>query len=485
MAWYRTGTVTVTNGSATVTGTGTDFVSNASAGEAFLGADGRTYEIAQVISATQLQLAGVYQGATAGGQGYAVLPTQSFTRDLALLAAELLNSFATVRDGIGQGLVPDGNLAAPGIRFAADQDTGLTRVGANQFSLVAGGAASVTVGPGQTQMRDIVEIAGLAPAVYFGSDVGAWGMGLPAGTNAFTVWERQFGIEKMRVDAAGNLLLGVTSGLSHVVTRGNASGQQVIQFSAAGQTSTAACRVFLGDNYPVAAAGACLKVDASASTGRSVAAAGTLNANGADYAEYMTKADGCGTIAPGDVCGVDQDGKLTRTWADALSFVVKSTDPAYVGGDTWASHLPPRPEGPGSEPAAPVAPEALNTDDPAAVAAWQARSQAYLAARATYDADHAAWVTANAAHEAEVATWEAELEAARQCVDRIAFSGQVPVNVAGDFAVGDYLVAAANGGGIRAIAVPEADITFEQYRRRVGKIWAIRDGRPWVDVQHG
>jgi hypothetical protein len=33
--------------------------------------------------------------------------------------------------------------------------------------------------------------------------------------------------------------------------------------------------------------------------------------------------------------------------------------------------------------------------------------------------------------------------------------------------------------------VPEAEITFDQYRRRLGKVWAIRDGRPWVDVQHG
>ena len=41
MAWYRTGTVTVTNGSATVTGAGTDFVSNTQIGECFLGPDGR------------------------------------------------------------------------------------------------------------------------------------------------------------------------------------------------------------------------------------------------------------------------------------------------------------------------------------------------------------------------------------------------------------------------------------------------------------
>ena len=56
MAWYRAGSVTVTQGSAVVTGAGTDFVSNTSVGEAFLGADGRVYEIVQVVSATQIVL---------------------------------------------------------------------------------------------------------------------------------------------------------------------------------------------------------------------------------------------------------------------------------------------------------------------------------------------------------------------------------------------------------------------------------------------
>ena len=61
----------------------------------------------------------------------------------------------------------------------------------------------------------------------------------------------------------------------------------------------------------------------------------------------------------------------------------------------------------------------------------------------------------------------------------------MPVNVTGNFAVGDYIIAVANGSGIKAIAVAEADITFDQYRRRVGKVWAVRDGRAWIDVQHG
>ena len=121
--------------------------------------------------------------------------------------------------------------------------------------------------------------------------------------------------------------------------------------------------------------------------------------------------------------------------------MVKSTDPSLVGGDTWAAHLPPRPEQ-----------EEDETDE------------------------------AFAAREAE---WSAALEQARLCVDRIAFCGQVPCNVSGDFEVGDYIVAAASGAGIKAIAMKLDDMTMTQYARRLGKVWAIRDGRAWIDVQHG
>src|SRR5688500_63985 len=107
MAWYRTGTVNVTNGSVNVVGVGTAFVANVSIGEGFLGPDGRVYEVANVVSNTALTLSAVYQGATANAQTYAILPTQSALADLAAEAAELVASFAAVRDGVGEGMFGD------------------------------------------------------------------------------------------------------------------------------------------------------------------------------------------------------------------------------------------------------------------------------------------------------------------------------------------------------------------------------------------
>jgi len=74
-----------------------------------------------------------------------------------------------------------------------------------------------------------------------------------------------------------------------------------------------------------------------------------------------------------------------------------------------------------------------------------------------------------------------ELEAARQTVDRIAFAGQVPVNVIGAIA-GQYIIPVNNNGTIKGQAV--SNPTFEQYQIAVGKVIAIEsDGRARIIVK--
>jgi hypothetical protein len=162
---------------------------------------------------------------------------------------------------------------------------------------------------------------------------------------------------------------------------------------------------------------------------RSISAAGSINASGSDYAEYMTKSDECGDIDKGDVVGVDANGKLTKIFNDSISFVIKSTHPSYVGGDTWLTENQSNPE-----------------------------------------------------HEDYINPKSEEYNIARASVDRIAFCGQVPVNITGTFNVGDYVYPQANGTGIEAVA--KSNPTFEEYQLCVGKIWAIQeDGRPFVSVK--
>jgi hypothetical protein len=208
---------------------------------------------------------------------------------------------------------------------------------------------------------------------------------------------------------------------STILVSGNASQADsiiVYSVSAAGQSSAAAA----------------LHVGKSGTTSRSINTGGTVNTSGADYAEYMTKAIN-DVIAKGDIVGVNSEGKLTNIFNDAISFAVKSTDPAYVGNDTWGN-----------------------------VGALNKPISLYT--------------------EEELQQYKATNEAARSTVDRIAFSGQVPCNVTGAN-VGDYIIPIQlENGKIGGQAVTNP--TFEQYQKAVGKVWKIMDnGKAWIAVKIG
>ena len=73
MSQYSTGLSSVTNGSATVTGSGTLWSANVSAGDSFtIAGDGVMYDVASVNSNTSITLSVAYAGPTASGAVYAI-----------------------------------------------------------------------------------------------------------------------------------------------------------------------------------------------------------------------------------------------------------------------------------------------------------------------------------------------------------------------------------------------------------------------------
>lgn len=80
MPWLRAGTVAVTNGSTTVTGTNADFAANARTGDSFVGPDGLNYEVANVASATVISILPAYKGPTASGAAYAIMPVEGYSK---------------------------------------------------------------------------------------------------------------------------------------------------------------------------------------------------------------------------------------------------------------------------------------------------------------------------------------------------------------------------------------------------------------------
>lgn len=244
--------------------------------------------------------------------------------------------------------------------------------------------------------------------------------------------------------------VGASGSNSRVAIKSAAGGRAVLCFNSAGGV------YFYTDNDNAVSTGAngadsVLFINKNTATNRSINAAGTLNALGTDYAEYVTKS-GDFAIAKGDVCGINADGKLTNVFSEAVSFVVKSTNPSFVGGDAW-----------GNEKALGV-----TAPDPVAQAEDQSDDD-FAPIKAKYDADKAAF--------------DAVLETARQTVDRVAFAGQVPVNIIGAVP-GQYIVPVNEGGAIKPTAVDEASMTLAMYMKAVGKVIAIEsDGRAKIIVK--
>lgn len=332
------------------------------------------------------------------------------------------------------------------------------------------------------------------------------------------------------LDASGNLLVGVTSGSWNKITKNVAldAGAVVLEVAKSGSSTTAA---FYGvTNGGWNSANTAMVVGTDLVTGRSINAGGTINASGADYAEYMRKAPGCGDIAKGQIVGVNADGLLTDKWSDSVSFVVKSTDPSYVGGDVWGSE-----DALGtSRPVEPqfIAPEYKGTAHPGEAPKQRTKEAshaslfsgrtihvnqeiddlgelAYALDMEQYKEDFAKWDSARAQYEIDQAAWRKKVEVAqqifetatyptyqkmlatfngalereRQKVDRIAFAGQVPVNVL-DAKPGKYIVPMQDGDGIKGVAVAKDDITLQQYMRAVGIVQNILpDGRANIRVK--
>ncbi|MFV3326700.1 phage tail protein [Pseudomonas sp. NY15372] len=101
MPWYRAGTVAITAGQTTVTGTGTNFSANARVGDALLGPDGNWYEVTNIASTTVLSILPAYKGATVTGGTYAITPVQGYTKTLADKFNDIANTWGSTLAGLG------------------------------------------------------------------------------------------------------------------------------------------------------------------------------------------------------------------------------------------------------------------------------------------------------------------------------------------------------------------------------------------------
>lgn len=285
-------------------------------------------------------------------------------------------------------------------------------------------------------------------------------------------------------DTGNNLVIG---GAGALITSRSSTTEGTPLVSIRDGSGVEAIHVYVARGAPPNAANSALKVAGQSVTSRSISAGGTINASGADYAEYEYRREDCRAFAKGDIVGFDANGLLTDRYDLALAFGVKSTNPNLVGGDTWAENIGPRPAEPvyvDPDIPRPPAPDFKGCDGLES----NERQAEFDKAMAGYEAAQAAHRTAWEAREmvpyrAALAAFEAELEKARQKVERIAYCGKCPVNVIGA-EPGDWIVPKRSfDGSIAAEIVADAEIDFARFKRSLGQVRRILpDGRAEIAV---
>lgn len=271
-------------------------------------------------------------------------------------------------------------------------------------------------------------------------------------------------------------------------------------------------QVYGQTNVNAAAAG--LKVGRG-SLSRSINAGGTINASGADYAEYHEVIEPLwGNVPKGAILGYNADGLLTDRFDDVVGrFVVKSTDPNLVGADRWGTEealvakygvepVGEQPElriveAPKMTPPENMVRPPVEIENPSDEAAAQAKLRKFYedkaVAQAVYDGYRAETAAAQAEYDAALAAYEARRTALLEAVetervryDRIAKAGFVPVNVtAAPADIGKYLVPArAEDGSATAVLKTIDDLVGTDYIRAIGVIIGVEpDGRASVEVK--
>lgn len=235
MSWHRVGTVTVTNGVATVAGAGTSWFSVIAGGWAFRGPDGRVYEIQSVASDTSLTLAEPYLGTTASGQPYAAYPTQGETRSLAQRISALISSYAAYLNTTLIGRFGAGTVSAPGVAREGDTNTGIFWPADDTVAVSTAGVQRMSCNPSGNFVFGAPG-AESSNRVHI-NPVGGNGAGLHVGTleQGLTLWHStgndpaliygsastlRFGtqtgfgaagfVERMRIDASGGVGIGTS-----------------------------------------------------------------------------------------------------------------------------------------------------------------------------------------------------------------------------------------------------------------------------------
>jgi hypothetical protein len=259
--------VAVTNGSATITGTGTAWLDAVQQGWAFYGPDGRPYQVLTVNSNTSITLARNYTGTTTTGAQYDIVPTQALVRTLAQRVADLIATYSGFVTTRLAGLFGAGSAATPGVAREGDANTGVfwpaddalavatggvERMRLDSSGRVAVGVADASIGGGRMVIQHsannglVVDSLGGAATLYLRNAADSTPSKLQFMQGNGLSLADQNGNERMRIDATGNLSVGAANSAGYRL-RVVASSPQGLIWGTANNATFGSPSVYLTD----------------------------------------------------------------------------------------------------------------------------------------------------------------------------------------------------------------------------------------------
>jgi hypothetical protein len=165
--WYKTGTITVTNGSPTITGAGTLWVDTGTLfpGDILYASDGKLYEILTINSNTGITLASNYLGTSLSGQAYSIMPIGLLP---STLAQQVKSTLATANTALASAVRYDINSMGLSLTQQQNARTNIAAlsaldVGAGRLSKSVAGGVDVTLTAAEASAQ-FIELTGTITA---------------------------------------------------------------------------------------------------------------------------------------------------------------------------------------------------------------------------------------------------------------------------------------------------------------------------------
>lgn len=144
--WYRTGTITLTQGSQVVSGVGTTFASNVRVGDMLIGPLMDLYEITDVIADSQVRIDRNYEAASYTGTDWSIAPTSAQLKQLAKQISDLIVIYQDIPEAAAGALAAVTNAQVAASQAGVSAAAALTseQTGATWKSQAAGSATAAS-----------------------------------------------------------------------------------------------------------------------------------------------------------------------------------------------------------------------------------------------------------------------------------------------------------------------------------------------------